>query len=65
MNGFVMAVGSSVAPLFARAKATAKKLGKVEVDMGGTACRVPLALETIEKVESMGRVGKKRKTAKC
>ncbi|HZN37258.1 MAG TPA: DNA alkylation repair protein [Planctomycetota bacterium] len=65
MNGFVTAVGSCVTPLLAQAKATAKKLGKVEVDMGGTACRVPLALETIEKIESMGRVGKKRKTAKC
>jgi 3-methyladenine DNA glycosylase AlkD len=65
MNGFVMAVGSSVLPLLARAKATAKKLGKVHVDMGGTACKVPLALETIEKIESMGRVGKKRKTTKC
>ena len=48
-----------------QAKAAAKKIGKVEVDMGDTACKVPLATEYIAKVEKMGRVGKKRKTMKC
>jgi hypothetical protein len=33
--------------------------------MGDTACKVPLAVDYIAKVESMKRVGKKRKTAKC
>jgi 3-methyladenine DNA glycosylase AlkD len=65
MNGFVIAVGSYVRPLLAEAKRVAKQIGKVEVDMGDTACRVPLASEYIAKVESLGRVGKKRKTAKC
>ncbi len=65
MNGFVIAVGCYVAPLSKQAKALAKKLGKVEVEMGGTACKVPLAAETIAKVEKMGRLGKKRKTIKC
>ena len=65
MNGFVIAVGSYVNPLSKRAKATAKKLGKVDVQMGGTSCKVPLATEVIGKVEKMGRVGKKRKTIKC
>jgi hypothetical protein len=65
MNGFVIAVGASVKPLIAKAKATAKKLGKVEVDMGDTACKVPPALDTIQKIESMGRVGVKRKTCRC
>lgn len=65
MNGFVIAVGSYVQPLLKQAQATAKKIGKVEVDMGGTACKVPLATESIAKIEKMGRVGKKRKTAKC
>ncbi len=50
------------APLARQAKATAKKLGKVEVDMNGTACKVPVALDYIEK---MGRAGKKRKTIRC
>ena len=65
MNGFVISVGSYVEPLLKEAKATAKKLGKVSVDMGDTACKVPLATDYIAKVEGMGRVGKKRKTMKC
>ncbi len=65
MNGFVIAVGSGVKPLSKRAKAIARKLGKVEVEMGGTSCKVPLATEVITKIEKMGRVGKKRKTIKC
>ncbi len=65
MNGFVIAVGCYVPPLSQQAKATAKKLGKVDVDMHGTSCKVPLATEYIEKVEKAGRVGKKRKTIKC
>ena len=65
MNGFVIAVGCYVEPLRRNAKATAKKLGKVEVEMGDTACKVPLATEYIAKVEQLGRAGKKRKTIRC
>jgi hypothetical protein len=65
MNGFVIAVGSFVKPLLADAKATAKKIGAVTVDMGETSCSVPLATEYIAKVESMNRVGKKRSAIKC
>ncbi len=65
MNGFVIAVGSYVLPLSSHAKATAKRLGKVEVDMNGTSCKVPLATAYIDKVEKKGRAGKKRKTIKC
>lgn len=65
MNGFVITVGSYVKPLLKSAKATAKRIGTVEVDMGDTACQVPIATDAIAKIESMNRVGKKRKTAKC
>lgn len=65
MNGFVISVGTYVKPLLRQAKAAAKKIGKVSVAMGDTACKVPLATEYIEKVEKMNRVGKKRKTIKC
>ncbi len=65
MNGFVIAVGSYVRPLLKHAKAAAKKIGTVSVDMGDTACKVPNAKEYIQKVETAGRVGKKRKTTKC
>ncbi len=65
MNGFVIAVGAYVKPLLKQAKAAAKKIGEVSVDMGDTACQVPLATAYIEKLEKTGRVGKKRKTTKC
>lgn len=65
MNGFVIAIGTYVAPLTVKAKATAKALGPIEVDMGDTSCQVPDACEYIAKVEKMGRVGQKRKTAMC
>ncbi len=65
MNGFVIAVGSYVKPLLSKAKATAKRIGIVEVNLGDTACKVPLATEYIAKVEQANRVGQKRKTAKC
>ena len=65
MNGFVIAVGSFYPPLLDKAKAVGKALGKVSVNMGDTACEVPNAPAYIEKVESMGRVGKKKKMARC
>lgn len=65
MNAFVIAVGSYVPALAGKAKSVAKAVGKVEVNMGGTACKVPNALEYIAKVEKMGRQGRKRKTAMC
>jgi 3-methyladenine DNA glycosylase AlkD len=65
MNGFVISVGGYVKPLLKEAKAAAQKIGKVSVDLGDTACKVPPATEYIAKIEGMGRIGKKRKTMKC
>jgi 3-methyladenine DNA glycosylase AlkD len=65
MNGFVICVGAYVALLLEDAKQISRAIGKISVDMGDTACRVPSALDDIEKIESMGRVGKKRKTIRC
>ena len=65
MNSFVINVGSHVKPLANAAIETAKKIGPVSVDMGGTACKVPSAVEYIKKVEARGSLGKKRKTVKC
>lgn len=65
MNGFVIAVAAYVKPLNPAAKQAAKKIGEVTVDMGGTACKVPSALQYIAKIESRGAIGKKRKTVKC
>jgi 3-methyladenine DNA glycosylase AlkD len=65
MNGFVIAVGAHVSALTALALEVAARIGKVSVDMDGTACKVPSAIDTIKKIEQRGAVGKKRKTAKC
>src|SRR5262249_11487407 len=45
MNGFVIAVGCYVKDLTEFALQTATKIGRVEVDMGATACKVPDAAE--------------------
>jgi len=64
MNGFIIAVGSYYKPLSTEAIEIAHQIGKVEVDMGGTACKVPLAEEYINKVISSNRLGKKRNNAR-
>ena len=55
MNGFVIAVGSYVPELTETAIETGIKIGKVEVEMGGTACKVPFAPEYIDKVKSKSK----------
>jgi 3-methyladenine DNA glycosylase AlkD len=65
MNNFVIAVGVSVKPLSKKAMAAAQAIGAVSVNMGGTACKVPLATAEIKKAEAAGKVGKKRKTIRC
>ncbi|WP_242928430.1 DNA alkylation repair protein [Pontibacter vulgaris] len=65
MNGFVIAMGCFVPSLTQKAKAVAGTIGKVQVDMNGTACKTPDAYTYIEKLEKMGRAGKKKKTARC
>jgi len=65
MNNFVIAVGAGIKPLTKHALGVAKGIGPVTVDMGGTACKVPLATEYIKKVEARGALGKKRKSARC
>ena len=65
MNGFVIAVGTYVKPLLKQAKSAARQIGVVTVDVGETACKVPLATAYIEKIEAAGRVGRKRKTIRC
>jgi 3-methyladenine DNA glycosylase AlkD len=65
MNGFVLSVGCYVPELIVEAKQVAEMIGKVHVDVGNTACKVPLATEYIKKVEDKNRVGMKRKTCIC
>lgn len=65
MNGFVLAVAGYVEPLLPKAKATAKAIGTVDVDMGDTDCKVPNAAAYIEMMQAKGNIGKKRKSAMC
>jgi 3-methyladenine DNA glycosylase AlkD len=65
MNCFIIQAGSYVSGLTDLALQTAAKVGKVSVNMGETACKVPDATEYIKKVQARGSIGKKRKTAKC
>ena len=65
MNNFVISIGGYSMPLTANAVAVATKVGKVNVEMGGTACKVPNALEYIEKMHQRGGLGKKKKTVRC
>ncbi len=65
MNGFVIAVGSYVKELTNVAIKAGEKIGKVDVEMGGTSCKVPPVVLYIEKVQSKGYIGKKRKRAVC
>lgn len=65
MNGFVISVGSYVQPLHEQARDVAQEIGKVHVDVGNTACKIPLAEEYIRRVEEKGKLFKKRKTCIC
>lgn len=65
MNNFVIMVGTYVAPLGAKAIATARRIGRVEMDMGDTECRVPEAESYILKSRRGAPVAPKRKTVRC
>lgn len=65
MNGFVIAVGSYIIDLTEKASQVAEKIGKVSVNVGGTSCKVPIAVDLIRKVKENDKLGKKRKMARC
>jgi 3-methyladenine DNA glycosylase AlkD len=65
MNAFVIAIGIYIKELTEKSILTAQKIGTVKVDMFGTACKVPLATDYIQKAIDNGTIGKKRKTARC
>jgi len=56
MNGFVIAASAYINELNKTGKSVAVKVGKVKVDMGGTACKVPDALTYIEKVRARKKI---------
>ncbi|MDO9512934.1 MAG: DNA alkylation repair protein [Bacteroidales bacterium] len=64
MNAFVISVGSYIDNLSAITIEAALRIGKVDVKMGSTSCKVPFAPQYIEKTRSKGDI-KFRKTARC
>ena len=65
MNNYLIGIGSYVSPLTDSALKAAAKIGKVKVDVGDTACKIPDAADYINKIKARGTIGKKRKTVKC
>ena len=65
MNGFVIGTGGSISSLTDKAKKIAEIIGKVSVNMGDTACKVPLASAYIKKIENRNSIGKKRTSTRC
>lgn len=65
MNNFVIACGTYLESLGEQAVATARAIGRVQVDMGDTACRVPDAEPYILKARRGAPIAPKRKTVRC
>ena len=65
MNGFLISVACYMPGLTDYAVAASAKTGKVKVNMGDTACKVPQLAEYLEKVKARGAYGKKRKNMRC
>lgn len=65
MNGFIICAGAYVDGLTQLAIETGEKYGKVDIDMNGTACKVPVVGPYLNKMADGGRIGKKRKQARC
>jgi 3-methyladenine DNA glycosylase AlkD len=65
MNNFVICVGAYVVELKEEAIKVADIIGKVHVDVGNTACKVPLATDYIKRIELRDKIGVKRKTCIC
>lgn len=65
MNNFIIAAGSFIESMYDSAMEHAEAIGKVDVSMGETSCKVPLAADYLKNVKDKGRLGKKRKSAIC
>lgn len=65
MNGYVIAAGGAFPELTEECKAIGDRIGEVKVDLGKTACKVPVIRPYIENMENRGRIGKKKAKAKC
>ena len=65
MNTFVIGAATYVNGLQEEAMKVADKIGKVHVNVGNTACKVPVATQYINKIIQKDKIGVKKKTAIC
>jgi 3-methyladenine DNA glycosylase AlkD len=65
MNGFLISVGAYLPQLREIALQIANNIGKVKVELGKTACKVPEAGLYIQKMVDLGKVDKKKKSLFC
>ena len=65
MNGYVIACGAYCEPAASHALGVARAIGKVKVDMGRTACKVPDAEDYIARSRRDGKAAPNRKTVRC
>ena len=65
MNNFVIGLGTFTKHFHHEARLAAEKIGRVTVNVGNTACKVPFAPIYLEKVESLGNIGKKKTSCRC
>lgn len=65
MNGFIIALGAQIPDLTEHCIEVSEALGRIEVDMGGTSCKIPDAGEYINKIQEAGKIGKKKKMVRC
>lgn len=65
MNGFIISVGAYIPELADEALEIATKIGKVHVNVGDTACKVPDAFTYIKKVHDRSGTAKKKKKVRC
>jgi len=65
MNNFMISAAVYMPEFTQQIITLSEIIGKVKVDMAGTACKVPYAPEYINKTILSGRGAKKRKDARC
>ncbi len=65
MNGFLISTGISVPHFTDSMIEVSERIGKIEVNMGDTACQVPFAPTYIRNAIQKGRIGKKKIKLRC
>jgi len=65
MNGFLLAAGGYIPELKDRAVEASKNIGRFEVDMNGTSCKVPEVPTYLDKMYARNQWQKRKKTVRC